>query len=78
MKFVIDANPLFSALIKDSFTVNIIVSEDVELFAPEFLFDEFLEHKEEILAKTKRTERELNDLVHDLKKVIRVVPKKRI
>lgn len=76
MKFVIDANPLFSALIKDSFTVNIIVSEDVELFAPEFLFDEFLEHKEEILAKTKRTERELNDLVYDLKKVIRVVPKK--
>lgn len=76
MKFVIDANPLFSALIKDSYTVNVIANENVELFAPEFLFDEFLEHKDEILAKTKRTEQELNDLVGDLKGVIRIVPQK--
>jgi len=72
----LDANPLFSALIKDSFTVNVIVNEDVELFTPEFLFDEFLEHKEEILSKTKRTEQELNDLVGSLKDIIHIVPQK--
>ncbi len=76
MKLILDANPLFSALIKDSFTVNVIVNEDVELFTPEFLFDEFLEHKEEILSKTKRTEQELNDLVGSLKDIIHIVPQK--
>ena len=76
MKFILDANPLFSALIKDSFTANVIVNENVELSAPEFLFDEFLEHKEEILAKTRRTEKELNDLVDSLKEVIQIIPQK--
>ena len=76
MKFILDANPLFSALIKDSFTVNVIVNENVELSAPEFLFDEFIEHKEEILTKTNRTEKELNDLVNNLKGIIHIVPQK--
>lgn len=76
MKLILDANPLFAALIKNSFTVNVIVNENVELFTPEFLFDEFLEHKEEILAKTKRTEQELNDLVGSLKDIIHIVPQK--
>lgn len=76
MKFIIDANPLFSALIKDSATANIIINENIELFAPEFIFEEFLEHKEEILAKTKRTEKELNDLVNNLKSIIHIVPQK--
>ena len=70
MKLVIDANPLFSALIKDSFTVNIIVNDNIELYAPEFLFDEFLEHKNEILTKTKRSEEELNNLMDNLGKLL--------
>lgn len=76
MEFILDANPLFSALIKDSFTIRIIVSEKVELFAPEFLFDEFLEHEEEILAKTQRTRKELNQLVGSLKEIIHIIPRK--
>ena len=76
MEFILDANPLFSALIKDSFTISVIVSEDVELYAPEFLLDEFLEHKEEILTKAKRTKKELNELVSDLKSIIHIIPKK--
>ncbi|MBW2975548.1 hypothetical protein KY366_07545 [Candidatus Woesearchaeota archaeon] len=76
MRFILDANPLFSALIKDSFTANVIVNEDIELSAPEFLFDEFLEHREEILAKTKRTERELDGLVDNLKDIIHIVPQR--
>ncbi len=75
MKLVIDANPLFSALIKDGFAVNVIVNECFELYAPEFLFDEFLEHKKEILGKTKRSEKELNHLVDNLKEIVRIVPK---
>lgn len=76
MKFTIDANPLFSALIKDGVTATVIVNEYIELSAPEFLFDEFLEHKEEILAKTKRSEQELNELIDNLKSIIHIVPKR--
>ena len=76
MKLVLDANPLFSALIKNSFTANIITDNNIELFAPEFLLEEFLKHKKEILDKTKRTEKELNDLVKSLKDIINVVPEK--
>ncbi|MBU0979360.1 MAG: hypothetical protein KJ709_01015 [Nanoarchaeota archaeon] len=76
MRLIIDANPLFSALIKEGYTVRIIVNADIQLFAPEFLFDEFLEHEEEILRKTKRTAQELRDLLENLREVIHVVPRR--
>ncbi|HIH22694.1 TPA: hypothetical protein HA238_03130 [Candidatus Micrarchaeota archaeon] len=53
MQFVIDANILFAALIKDSLTHEIIVSEFAEFFAPEFILGEFYMHETEILQKTK-------------------------
>lgn len=76
MKLILDANPLFSALIKDSITVKIIVSDYAGLYAPQYLFDEFLEHRDEVTKKTKRSEDELNNLIDTLKSIITVVPKK--
>ena len=73
MKLVIDANILFSALIKDSFTVDIIVRDDIELFAPEFLFDEFLQHKEDILRKARKTTEELHRLLNSIKELIKII-----
>ncbi len=73
MKLVIDANILFSALIKDSFTVDIIVCDDIELFAPEFLFDEFLQHKEDILRKARKTTEELHRLLNSIKELIKII-----
>ena len=73
MRLVIDANILFSALIKDSFTVGIIVRDDIELFAPEFLFDEFLQHKEEILRKSRKTTEELHRLLSNVKDLIKTM-----
>jgi len=53
MKFVIDTNVLFSAMIKNSITKKIIFSDVFKLYVPESLFEEINKHKSLILAKAK-------------------------
>jgi len=72
---VIDANILFSALIKNSLTAELIFEEEVMLFAPEFVVKEFLKYEELILKKTSRTREEFVQIMHVLKDIITVVPK---
>jgi predicted nucleic acid-binding protein len=74
MDLVIDANILFAALIKDSTTLDILFNENIHLFAPEFLLEEFYKHKDEILNKTKRSKEEFEDIYDLLKKVITIIP----
>ncbi|MCZ7399491.1 MAG: PIN domain-containing protein [Candidatus Methanoperedens sp.] len=59
MKFVLDSNIIFSALIKKSTTRNIILSDVFELHAPEYIFSEITKHKELLLKKSKMNEEEL-------------------
>ena len=40
MRLVVDANIIFSSLIKDSITRKIILLEDLKLYAPEYVFIE--------------------------------------
>ncbi len=75
MDLVIDANVLFAALIKESTTAEIIFNENIHLFAPEFLLEEFEEHKDYILGKTKRTEDKFIEIVGALKQIIVIIPK---
>jgi len=58
MDLVVDANVLFSALIKEGFTYNLLFNEKFHLFTPEYIFTELEKHKEEILEKTERSEEE--------------------
>ncbi len=74
MDLVIDANVLFSALIKDSFSYNILFSGKFHLFTPEYIFTELEKHKEEILEKTERTTEEFFRLVEILKRRISIIP----
>lgn len=74
MDFVIDANVLFSALIKDSFAYNLLFSGSFHLFTPEYIFTELEKHKEEILKKTERTTEEFFRLVETLKRRIAIIP----
>ena len=74
MDIVIDANVLFSALIKDSFAYNLLFSDTFHIFTPEYIFTELEKHKEEILSKTKRTTEEFFRLVETLKRRIVIVP----
>ena len=67
MDLVVDANVLFSVLIKRGKTEELIFEEDLHLFAPEFIFEEFEKYKEDILKKTERTTEDFDELM-DTKK----------
>lgn len=74
MDLVIDANILFASLIKEGVTAELILDENMHLFAPEFLLEEFYNNKTEILNKTHRTEQEFNDIYNILKEIITIIP----
>lgn len=74
MNLVVDANILFAALIKDSFSYNLLFSDKFHLFTPEYIFTELEKHKEEILEKTERTTEEFFRLLEILKRRIILVP----
>lgn len=53
MELVIDANILFSALIKKSVTAELIFNENLMLYAPDFFIEEFVKYQELITKKNK-------------------------
>ncbi len=56
MLLVVDANVLFSALIARGKTCDLMFSERLQLIAPEFLFMELEEHKDELIEKSSLSE----------------------
>ena len=74
MDLVIDANILFSALIKNNLSYTLLFNKKFHLFTPEYIFTELEEHKEEILDKTERTTEEFFKMVETLKRRIVMVP----
>ena len=76
MKLVVASNILFSALIKQDITAEILLDLFLDFYAPEFMLEEFEEHKQEILSKTKRTEEEFNEIFNVLREIITIIPKK--
>lgn len=74
MDIVIDANVLFSILIKRGITEELLFEEDLHIFAPEFIFEEFEKYADLILEKTKRTKEEFDKLMLILKKRIKIIP----
>lgn len=53
MRLVIDANILFSALLRDSGTRKIIVDRSLDFFAPRFLLEELLKYAPELRKKSR-------------------------
>lgn len=70
MDLVVDANVLFSALIKSGKTEDLMFEPSLHLYAPGFLFDEFEKYKELITKKTKREEKDFGKLVDIFRKRI--------
>ncbi len=75
MELVLDANILFSALIKNSFTAELIFNDDIKLYCPEFIIQEFLKYEDEISEKMSRTREDFVMIMHMLKEIIDIVPK---
>ncbi len=73
MKLVLDSNIIFSALIKESTTRNIILSDAFDLNAPEYIFSEITKHKELLLRKSKLDKRDFDALLLLLQKHIHLV-----
>ena len=74
MDLVIDANILFSLLIKKGKTEELLFKDTIHLFAPEFLFDEFEKYRELIKNKTKRNDKDFDRLMRILRERIKIVP----
>ncbi|MBY9016935.1 MAG: hypothetical protein KGD68_14695 [Candidatus Lokiarchaeota archaeon] len=74
MKLVIDANILFASLIKDNLTAELLLSDKLNLYAPEFLFDEFIKYEEFILERTNRSKKDFEHYLNILREKIEIIP----
>ena len=75
MYVVVDANELFSLLIRGSDkSESILFSDTIELIAPEFMLIEFSKHKHEVLSKTHRSETDFSRLLSVLERRIEFIP----
>ncbi|MBI3032182.1 PIN domain-containing protein [Candidatus Woesearchaeota archaeon] len=74
MNLVVDANVIFAALIRNSFSYNLLFTDKFNLFTSEYIFTEFEDHKEEILEKTERTTEEFFNILNILKRRITLIP----
>lgn len=70
MQIIMDANPLISILIKPDKPILLLFLEELELVAPELLFEEIENNKDIIIKKSKLTEKDVNEFIQILKIVI--------
>ena len=76
MRLIVDANVIFSALIStQGKTFDLIYRDDLRLFAPEFLMEEFNKYKEEILLKSGLTESDFDLFFSLITSKIEFIPK---
>ncbi|MDD4878051.1 MAG: PIN domain-containing protein [Candidatus Nanoarchaeia archaeon] len=75
MNLVVDANILFSALIKDNLTARLLFDERFTFYTPEYILEEFARHEKDILEKTHRSKPDFIEIMKILKELIIVFPK---
>ncbi len=76
MKFVIDTNIIFSALIKDSVTRAILLISGKTFYYPETAFEEIKKYRELMASKAHLSAKEFDKLFEFLRKRINIVPEK--
>ncbi len=76
MHIVIDANVIIAMLIKPGKPVEIFFREDLEISAPEIIFEELRNHKETIIKKSHISDIEIEELLRLLRKRIISIPQK--
>ena len=74
MRLVVDANIIFSSIIKDSITRKLIMFEDLRLFTPEFFYIELEKHIDLIQDKSKLNRNTVETLIDVIMSNIDVVP----
>jgi predicted nucleic acid-binding protein len=71
----VDTNIIFSAMIRESITRRIILSDVFELYVPEYLFSEIEMNKNLILNKAKISDRDFTLLLTLFQKHVKIVKK---
>jgi len=74
MNLVLDANILFAALIRNNVTRELIVSEDITLFAPEFILNEVEKHFKDICERSGKTILDIRQTLLALSQIIVFIP----
>ena len=78
MLLIVDANVVFSALIRESVTLRLFEFNSIfkifELVAPEFIWEEIKKHKKDIIRKSKLSEEELERVLEFVRSEIKPVP----
>lgn len=78
MDLVIDANILFAAIVRVGVTADMLFRNDLHLYAPEFLLEEFEKYKETLLEKTGKAKEDFLLVFEALRRRITIVPSKEI
>lgn len=73
MRVVIDANIIFSALIKGN-PIYLSLIRNLEVYAPDFIFLELGKYEERILNKTSSKEK-MRKIIYEIFKGIHIIPK---
>ena len=76
MKVVVDANVLFSCLLKEGLARKLWFKQELELYSPDFLMFEFLKYRTYLLQKSLLSETDFTTLFENLFAKIIIVPKK--
>ena len=74
MDLVVDANILFAALIKEDMTSELMFRDDLHLYSPEYIFEEFEKHRQTIKRKTNRSDEEFDTLLMIFHRRIDLIP----
>ena len=75
MRIVVDTNRIIAALIKDSKNREILFDLNFEFFCPDYALEEISNHREEIIRKSKITDKEFEILLSLILERIKIVPK---
>ncbi len=74
MDLIVDANIIFSALIRQGVTAKLLFVDDLHLYAPEFLLAEVQKHYNYLSKKTHRKKEEFESIYSIFKKRIIFIP----
>lgn len=75
MKLIVDANILFSAVIKDGITRSMLLNLQLDLFAPDFVLEEFAKYEQYLKSKSNCSEKQFKSVFNDFIKLITIVTK---
>jgi len=73
LTLVVDSNILFAAAIREGSNATLLLSDRLQLIAPEWIFEEFKKYEELLLKKTHRTNGEFERFLEVLGQKIEVI-----